>query len=58
MKVNLEVDIQLELFFDVDLDDLTWEEWFLALPLTPPSRPQSLPDRPTLFPVIARRRAA
>ena len=49
---------QLELFSDVDLDNLTWEEWFLALPLTPPSLPHPLPDRPTLFPDLERRRAA
>jgi len=49
---------QLELFSDVELDDLNWHEWFLALPLTPESKPQPLPKRPTLFPELEGRRAA
>jgi hypothetical protein len=31
---------QLELFSDVDLDDLSWEEWFIALPPTPEPLPR------------------
>jgi hypothetical protein len=57
MKVNPEVDTQLELF-DADDDGMDFGEWMLGLPLTPPSRPQPLPDRPTLFPAFERRRAA
>ena len=49
---------QLELLGPDDLDGLSWEEWFLALPLTPPSRPQPLRDRSTLFPALERKRAA
>jgi hypothetical protein len=49
---------QLELFSAVDPDDLSWEEWFSALPLTPPSRPQPLPDPLTLPPEPEQRRAA
>jgi hypothetical protein len=50
---------QLELFSDEDLDDLTWEEWFIALPLTPPSQPDDrFTNRLELFPRLERRRAA
>lgn len=50
---------QLELFSDQELDDLSWEEWFIALPLTPPSRSvDRFTDRLELFPELERRRAA
>jgi hypothetical protein len=50
---------QLELFSDQELDDLSWEEWFIALPLTPPSRSvDRFTDRLELFAELKRRRAA
>jgi hypothetical protein len=57
MKVNQEVDTQLELF-DADDDGMDFGEWMLSLPLTPPTQPQPLPDRPTLFPELELRRSA
>ena len=41
------LDDQLELFGE-DYDEMDFGEWMLRLPLTPPSQPQPLPDRPTL----------
>jgi hypothetical protein len=51
------LDDQLELFGDED-EGMDFGEWMLSLPLTPPSQPQPLPDRPALFPELERKQAA